>query len=226
MTDFMCTNNSIIGIVFLILIILIVVNICMMYYNYYGTQNNRYKKNVMSNIYDVPDSHTVYVDDNHVTNVKNVKNVENVDDLSVIEDELIKKYDYNNAFDPFVEPVRRVARHDIHPMHLKRVIDYPTRGYPDNYIQMGVLTKRYFNNIDDTDNKVIRLFGRQEYPGSNRYEYFIMVNSGPDSIKIPLDSGRKIELYDGDDIDVKELEDIYKVHLYKYDAPRYYPDIK
>jgi hypothetical protein len=133
-------------------------------------------------------------------------------------------YDHNKLDDPLVEPTRRVPRHEIHPSIMKQMIDIPTRGYPDNFIQMGILVKEGKSN-DESDNKIIRLFGRQEYPGSYIHEYYSMVNSGHDQIKIPLNIGNKKELYNGDIIHIEELKGKYEIKLHKFDAPKYYPDI-
>jgi len=137
--------------------------------------------------------------------------------------DIVREYDYKKTFDPLEEPVRRVPRHEIHPLHMKRHIDLPTRGYPDNFTQVGVLVKKGDPN-ENKNNKIIRLFGRQEYPGSYKYEYYTMINSGHDQIKIPVHTRRK-ELYDGDTVKIKELNDKYEVQLHKFDAPKYYPDI-
>lgn len=140
-----------------------------------------------------------------------------------INNDLVRQYDIRKAFDPLEEPTRRVARHEIHPLHLKRLIDFPTRGYPDNFTQIGILVKEGHSH-KNYDNKILRLFGRQEFPGSNRYEYYTSINSGNDSIKIPIDV-RQQELYDDDVVFIKELKDKYRVNLHKYDAPKYYPDL-
>jgi len=137
--------------------------------------------------------------------------------------DIIRQYDIRKAFDPLEQPVRRVARHEIHPLHLKRLIDFPTRGYPDNFTQIGILVKEGDITKKD-DNRILRLFGRQEFPGSNNYEYYTAVNSGNDQIKMPIDIKRR-ELYDDDIVHIKEIGGEYRVHLHKYDAPKYYPDI-
>ena len=142
--------------------------------------------------------------------------------------DIIRNYDYNKIDDPLVEPTRRVPRHEIHPHIMKQMIDIPTRGYPDNFTQYGVLTrmnKDNNTNEDNYDNKIIRLFGRQEYPGSYKHEYYTTVNSGNDQIKIPINTKNRKELYDGDKVRVDELHGTYEVKLHKYDAPKYYPDI-
>jgi len=137
--------------------------------------------------------------------------------------DFVKQYDYSKAYDPLEQPVRRIPRHEIHPYSLKRLIDIPTRGYPDNFIQIGILVKEG-DPSTNKENKILRLFGRQEYPGSERYEYYTAINSGLDNIKIPIDIRRR-ELYDDDIVYIKELSDHYRVHLHKYDQPRYYPDL-
>jgi hypothetical protein len=155
----------------------------------------------------------------------------------------IKNYDYRKAYDPLEQPARRVARYELPPVDFKRIIDLPSRGYPDNFTQIGVVVRNDKkdhthdkknndkhndkNKIVNDDNRVLRLFGRQEYPGSNRYEYYVMINSGNDQIKIPINDNRKRrdELYDNDIIYIKELNDQYKVTLHPYDQPKYYPDI-
>ena len=148
----------------------------------------------------------------------------------------IRQYDYNKIYNPLENPARRVPNYELPPYYVKRLIDYPTRGYPDNYTQYGILKKvshrptgehfhdNHDNNNSQGNNFIIRLFGRQEFPGSNKYDYYTMVNNGLDQIKIPIYSRRQ-ELYDGDDIFIKELDSKYIVSLYKYDEPKYYPDL-
>jgi hypothetical protein len=140
--------------------------------------------------------------------------------------DIIKDYDYSKLNDDLVEPTRRVPRHEIHPRMMKQMIDLPTRGYPDNFIQMGTLIKDHDHlNENDNNNNIIRLFGRQEYPGSCRYEYYAMVNSGHDQIKIPINTRNRKELYDNDKLYIDELKNKYEIKLHKFDAPKYYPDI-
>jgi hypothetical protein len=146
----------------------------------------------------------------------------------------IRQYDYGKMYDVMENPARRVPRHELPPYHFKRLIDYPTRGYPDNYTQYGTLKRVNHNHKPDGEhvhnsgpsepNFILRLLGRQEYPGSNKYEYYTMINNGLDQIKIPI-YNRKNELYDGDEIFIKELDGRYIVSLYNYDQPKYYPDL-
>ena len=149
----------------------------------------------------------------------------------IYDDELIRQYDYNNVYDILQNPSRRVPRYELPPYYVKRLIDYPTRGYPDNYTQIGILRRVDHNlvsgehhNESQTNNFIIRLFGRQQYPGSNKYEYYTMINNGLDQIKIPI-YGKRQELYDEDEIYIKELGNKYIISLYRYDEPKYYPDL-
>jgi len=133
------------------------------------------------------------------------------------ENDTILNYDYRKLYDPLEQPSRRIPRHEIYPYYMKKLIDYPTRGYPDNFTQLGILVKK-------DDNKILKLYGRQIFPGSNQYEYYTSINNEFDQIKIPIKVNRQ-EIYDDDDIYIKVLNEHYKVHLYKYDAPKYYPII-
>lgn len=110
-------------------------------------------------------------------------------------------------------------------------ISIPTRGYPSEYQQVGVLEPQ-----DDAPNMytkgqmMLPLFGRPTYPGSSQWNYY----SGNDSyatIKLPVlrekndclsQNGCK-EIYDNDMVHVRGLPGTYKVQLYQMDAPRYYP---
>lgn len=194
------------GLIFLIIILVIILVILQLYQsyqieNYYQIQNKKIPDNV---IYESPGLIQSY-------------NPMNVD--------VVRQYDYHKTFDPLEDPTRRVPRHEIPPVVLKHNIDIPSRGYPDNYNQYGVLVKEHSNKDGDSENRIVRLFGRQRYPGSNQYEYYTMITSGNDLIKIPINNKRRNELYDDDIIYIKELNNNYKVQLYKYDAPRYYPDL-
>lgn len=134
----------------------------------------------------------------------------------------VREYDMRKAFDIFEQPTQRVSRYELPPYYFRRNIDLSTHGYPDTFSQFGILVRE--GKLKDDRNAIIRLFGRQEYPGSNRYEYYVLISSGNDSIKLPINN-RKNELYDDDVVYIKELKHHYRVNLYNYDVPKYYPDI-
>lgn len=157
-----------------------------------------------------------------------IKSMNNPQQIPIVDDQIvsdpIRDYDYSKLYDPLTDPTRRVGRYEIPPYYLKQMIDIPTRGYPDSYSQFGVLVNKNKKN-KETDNKILRLFGRQTYPGSSVYEYYIMINNGLDQIKLPLRTKRRNELYDGDKVFVPELGRDYTVNLHDFSYPRYYPDI-
>lgn len=134
----------------------------------------------------------------------------------ILQDPLLS-YDYATMYNPLKEPVRRLDRYEIPSM---LPIDYPTRGFPDNYTQIGTLINE---KEDHTNNNVLRLFGRKTYPGSDFYEYYTMINNGLDQIKIPIYYKKTKELYDGDKVYIRELHSHYVVHIFSYDQPKYYP---
>ena len=120
---------------------------------------------------------------------------------------------YKRLSDPLLPPERTYPY-----MKTQMVpINIPTRGYPEEFQQYGVLMK------NDDSGKTFSLFGRREYPGSRNYEYFVTSSSSYNAVKIPLPD--KKEIYDGAEIPVPGHEGQYKVKLYKLDTPRYIPNV-
>ncbi len=131
----------------------------------------------------------------------------------------VTHYDYKTVYDPLTAPRRRLPRH-VYPNHpLLLATDIPTRGYPDNYHYVG-------NLIRKTDEKIVKLFGRQTYPGSNHYEYYGIVNdkfSG--DTKVQIDTNKK-ELMDGDEVVIDLFDSSlgpFKLYMNDIDRPRYNP---
>lgn len=126
--------------------------------------------------------------------------------------------DYSSDDSEIDEPVRSfVSRYN------NRVpINVPTRGYPPQYQQMGILT-------DQNDPENIKpLYGRQTYPGSNKYNYFTKKDSHL-APSIPLsfedkdctkENGCK-ELNDNSQISLNHKN--YNVKLYELNTPKYIP---
>ena len=117
-----------------------------------------------------------------------------------------------------VAPERRLPRHAYPPRHFREMINIPTRGYPDNYQQLGVLVRK-------SDEKLLKLFGRQTHPGSNQYEYYVVDSNSNSDNKVPLKSPSK-ELNDGDKIDLPWLDSSrgqFDIKIFDYNAPRYNP---
>lgn len=128
----------------------------------------------------------------------------------------IKDYDYNKLMNPLEEPTKRVDRYLLGPLDYRHMFNYPVRGYPDNPRWLGIL----INEQDTTDNRILKLFGRQKYPKSDHYEYYTMINMGFDQIKVHIK--RRKELYDHDTVDIPELGKTYSVKLNKDDDYQYF----
>ena len=122
--------------------------------------------------------------------------------------------------DPIHPPERRVPRHIYPKEYVQSKTNVPTRGYPDNYQLLGILSRK-------KDEKVMQLFGRQLYPGATQYEYYIKGKdlSGMEA-KFPLNIQNDKELYNNDKITVSQLDKKkgdFIVTLYELDGPKYNP---
>jgi hypothetical protein len=119
----------------------------------------------------------------------------------------------------FVAPERRQPSHSYPYDHVKNQLNIPTRGYPDNYHMYGLVLR-------DNTETAYKLFGRQKFPGSNQYEYFVQSVMHNNDVKIPIKINGDKEIEDGQNIMVpgtnKNIGE-FKVKLYEYDAPRYIP---
>jgi hypothetical protein len=120
----------------------------------------------------------------------------------------IREYDYRQVYDPLERPSKRE-----HRWNLPRLHSIPTRGYPDNFRTFGILTN---TNTDATEYKLLRLFGRERFRSSNQYEYYTMISSGNETIKIPITTKRKyVELYDDDEITIDEINSTFNVKIHR-----------
>ncbi len=116
-------------------------------------------------------------------------------------------------------PERRQPEHAYPYRYVKNQINIPTRGLPDNYHMVGVILR---NNTESAFN----LFGRQTYPGSNQWEYYVQGSMNNNDVKLPIGIKGNREIEDGQTIMVPGMDPskgAFKVKLYKYDAPRYIP---
>ena len=123
-------------------------------------------------------------------------------------------------YDPIKEPTRRLPRHIFNKDSIKRYINIPTRGYPDNYQLVGLLSR-------NADEKFLQLYGRQKYPGASQWEYYVRGKdlSGLET-KIPISVHNDQEIYDNDEVDVPLLDSSkgkFKAQIYKIDTLKYNP---
>jgi hypothetical protein len=133
---------------------------------------------------------------------------------------ILEKRDREVVNDDFVPPERREPEHIYPDREVKNIINIPTRGLPDNYQSVGVLVRR-------EDEKILQLFGRQKYMGSNQWEYYV---TGMDRYgfpnKMPIKVKGDKELFDKDKIELDWLDKSkgeFEINLYNFDVPRYNP---
>lgn len=115
----------------------------------------------------------------------------------------LREYDYRALNDPFVPPLKR----DDYNIS---VIPMATRGYPTGYKKIGLLIDQDADNSDKF--KFMILVGRQKYPGSTQYDYFVTDNNQDSVLKFDLPDLHK-ELYTDDEITIRELNKKYKVKI-------------
>jgi cbb3-type cytochrome oxidase subunit 3 len=131
---------------------------------------------------------------------------------------LLEYRDRSVLYDPLVAPERRV---DVtqYPFPVLNQINIPTRGYPDNYQLLGLVSR-------PGDEKILQLFGRATFPGSNQYEYYVTTESNGFSNKIPIETKGKKEIEDGTSIKIPVFDQNkgdFQIKLYNYNTPRYNP---
>lgn len=98
----------------------------------------------------------------------------------------------------------------------------PTRGAPDAYQQMGVIT--------GSDGKVLPLYGRRTAPRSEYFNYYTRTDTyNPVALPVMFkkkdcqDNAGCAEVMNGDNITLAATGDSAKVTLYGFDGPRYVP---
>ena len=123
-------------------------------------------------------------------------------------------------YNDFKPPERRLPRNNYPEEPIISSINVPTRGYPDNYHNVGMLVRK-------NDEKVLKLFGRQKFPGSNQYEYYVIGNDSTNlTSKTPLKIPGEKELSNNDTVPIPWLDQSkgkFEVKLFDYDVPIYNP---
>ena len=164
------------------------------------------------------------------TNVKPEINADKISTNEISSTEIIPDFVQNRLIlenrdrkvlnDVLSPPERRVPEYQ-YPNNIKNYINIPSRGYPDNYQLVGLV-------IRDNTETAYNLFGRQKYPGSNEYEYFVQRTGYEDNVKIPIKINGNKEIEDNQIIDIIGTNygrGVFKAKLYNYDLPRYNPFI-
>jgi hypothetical protein len=121
-------------------------------------------------------------------------------------------YDVNTLTNPFIPPSSRPADYLFRSVVDNPYFNFPSRGMSDSFSYLGYLVKQ--STLDNTqeeyqqsNNNLVQVMGRQKYPNSNQYQYYALIskNNGSNEIKIPLNTRKNEELYDGDFVTVPEL---------------------
>ncbi len=126
--------------------------------------------------------------------------------------------DAQTLLNPLAPPERRVPEYQYPFNYIKSQINIPTRGYPENYQMLGVLLR-------ENTETAYKLFGRQTYPGSDLWEYYVE-NDKYNNVKLPVAIRGNKEMMDGQDVHVPGTDPKnghFRVRLYKFDTPRYIP---
>jgi hypothetical protein len=132
--------------------------------------------------------------------------------------QLLENRDRSILYDPLIAPERRISI-DQYPVKIQDVINIPSRGQPDNYQLLGIMHR-------NSDEKIVQLFGRATFIGSNQYEYYVTTDQHGFSNKIPIETKGRREIVDNDVININEFDKSkgeFKVKIYNYNAPRYNP---
>jgi hypothetical protein len=139
----------------------------------------------------------------------------------IIDDQALTNRDIRASSDPFYPPWRRMPRHQYPPISIRRVTNVPTRGYADNFQFLGNLMRK-------TDEKAVQLYGREEYPGSKKWEYY-GYTTDTNGLQMKFKIGNKSdEFYDGDEISLPILDTSkgrFRLHMNEFDIPRYDPHL-
>ncbi len=154
--------------------------------------------------------------------------VQNQDDV-LVHDEVVsvhKDYsqrvrdiDYQRVVNPLMPPER--SNHTMAGV----AINIPSRGEVGNYQQVGALV-----NNKEGDSKILPLFGKQTYPGSNKWLYYTSSDQYQ-SVKLPVVNNNKdctdeygcSEITNDDEVKVPAYDKEFKANIYKFDKPRYIP---
>lgn len=131
----------------------------------------------------------------------------------------IQERDQKVLYNEFVAPERRQQKNSYPLKQVRNMINLPTRGIPDTYHLVGLLLR---NNTETA----FKLFGRQKFPGSNQWEYYVHGVMSNNDVKIPIVIRGEREIEDGQTIVVPGTDHGkggFKVKLYNFDLPRYNP---
>jgi hypothetical protein len=111
-------------------------------------------------------------------------------------------------------------------------VNVQTRGIPDAYQQMGVLTAQGGTANSGTPTRtILPLFGRQLTTNRNRWNYYTRTD-GMNPVQVPIQYKRRNcdddngcdEITDGEAIGVPVMGQSFTATVYRYSTPRYLPN--
>ena len=171
-----------------------------------------------------PVNNPVVINENQRLSNSLNKYVHETRNFPIIDSELQKRIlllnrDRDILLNDFAPPERRIPAYAYPNRYVKTLLNIPTRGDPDSYQLLGIVLR---NNTETAYN----LFGRQSYPGSNQYEYYVQASMNDNLVKIPISIKGDKEIEDDQIIDIpgtNQTMGSFRVKLYKLDVPRYNP---
>lgn len=110
-------------------------------------------------------------------------------------------------------------------------INQATRGVPDQYQQVGVLTAPGGSETSASPSRtILPLFGRKVITNRDRWNYYTRTD-GMNPVQVPVEFKRRQcdddngcnEVMDGDSVAVPILGQSYVASIYRYATPRYIP---
>lgn len=127
---------------------------------------------------------------------------------------------------PFSPPLKQNRYFDTASSDIRGgvPINVPTRGFRDEYKQVGILTR------DMGKETILPIMGRRLYTNNSKWQYYTMTDKS-NSIRLPMSHNGKSctseygcdELMNGDVVYVEGYKDAFKVTIYENSAPRYIP---
>lgn len=135
--------------------------------------------------------------------------------------QILVNKDYERLVNPLLPPERS---NPYSPNRVGLPVNIPTRGISSGFQQVGILTGE--------GEKIMPLFGEETYPGSNMWRYYTNTDQYQ-SVKLGVRKGSWDcmdergckELYNGDSVDIQGKSGSFNVEMYKFDSPKYMPNI-
>lgn len=127
--------------------------------------------------------------------------------------------DRRRVTDVMEPPERRLPRRYVAPKRIQRHFNESTQGLPENFQYVG-------NLVRETDGKILPLFGREDHPRSDYWEYYIVFNENDNfGIKIPITGNKPIrELEEDAQLNVPYFKgDKFTYKPFDYQTLRYNP---